>query len=176
MNKEKEKETRAGKPAKALVRVEWRAGETSTSKLAKLGNTTENAVRGWIDDFEEVELAIVRQNQGLLCTVTEASIEAHKETAEGLESEIKRIWGKLAKLDPLTKKYQDGATLALKMEKRLSEMTGIDGMIKAHAAALIARSKIEEPKEEKEPDPQAPSGPRYVNGVLASGPVVPLDN
>ena len=159
---------RAGLGSRTLVEIALLGGETDTSELAKIGKVTEEAVRGWIKEFRREQIAVIKQDSTWLTCVTEESVGKHRETAEGIAAEVKRIRAALKKTDPTSQKYHDTANILLKLEKRWSEMTGIESVLAAHRVALTAKAKTEEPEKKK------PAPPRKVNPRV-SGPVVPLD-
>ena len=164
-----ELDKRAGKASRSLVKIAWRAGETSTEKLAEIGKTTQNAVRGWIPQFEKEELGVVRMSQDWLCSVTDESVEIHKKNADKIKREVERTSKALAQIDPISREYRDLSAVLLRLEKRWAEMVGVEAMLAAYSAGLVANAMIERKEEEKPPL-------RSGLGFTPSGsPIVPLD-
>ena len=164
------KDTRAGLASRTLVEMALLGGETCTTKLAKIGKVTEDTVRGWIKDFRRDQIAAIKQETDWLPCVTDAHEQTHKDSARKLENQIKKIEESLEGLSPRSKQYHTLTNTLLKVQRRWSEMTGIQAIIEANTARLTSEAKrlgVVKP----DPKPEPPKPLRYPK----SGPVVPID-
>lgn len=160
-------EKRGGLPAKAQVRFALLAGETDTARLAEVGNVAESTIRKWIPEIEREESAILRDNRASVLGVTSEGIKKHQSAVEILGGELEGLGEQLAESREDSSKYKQVLASFLSVQKRLSELSGVEALMAGHKARAVSEAKREGLEKEPEPGPSKTSYP-------PSGPVVPI--
>jgi len=142
--------------------------------LASLTGASENSVRRWLKEFEDEEeckIKTIRLNE---FGVTPAGIKAHESAITALEAEFNSLRDELGKDRDDAAGHKHVLSSFLAVQKRLSELTGVEGMIAGHKALTLERAKMTA----REVEPQDGKKPPLRSGLgftPSGAPVVPLD-
>ena len=165
------KETRAGVGERSRCKIAFMNGVCRVADLTELTGASDNVVRRWIREFESEEVETIKKVRRNEFGVTDGGLRAHQDAIGILEQELGALSKELSKLrkDPVG--YKAALASFMAVQKRLSELTGLEGMIAGHKALAVTQGKQEA---SKEPEKEKPAQPRKITPRV-SGPIVPLD-
>ena len=119
--------------------------------------------------FEEEEEQKIKLNRRSEFGVTPAGLRSHQRAVEILEVEQEALAGELSKLRKNPDAHKKALTSFLNVQRRLSELSGVEGLVAGHRAHAVSQAKAKVTEEPERPEPVT----RPRKGV--SGPVVPID-
>ena len=160
---------KADKSSQAHAHADWLVNKLTTAQLIEKYPCNKDTASKWINKWEKEEITRIYNKSHFSITVTDDTLEKHASNVRFLASELDLAASEVQSCAKGSKERKDALTAFLRLEKRWSELTGIEAKIASNKAGEVEAAKFSV-QQSKIPPSKREEQPRRI-----SGPVVPLD-
>ena len=149
--------------------ADWLANDLTVPELVEKYGATRQTIQLWLKDWHSQQIQTITNKIHFSISVTDDALEKHASNVRFLASELDLAASEVQSCAKGSKERKDALTAFLRLEKRWSELTGIEAKIASNKAGEVEAAKFSV-QQSKLPPSKRDDEPRKI-----SGPVVPLD-
>ena len=156
--------------SKAQAHADWLINGLSTKEVITKYDVLPKTAQGWIKQWHQEQIRTISDKLHFSIKVTEDAMQKHASNVQFLASELDSAASAVQSCAKGSKERREALSSYLKLEKRWSELTGIEAKIASNRAGEVEAAKNSVQTDKTPTNKLQASAPKRV-----SGPVVPID-